>query len=548
MAPPAALQSAQKLATPLQHSMPYSWQAAAAAQQQEQGSGPGAPVSPDPAARATLRRVSSQPQTVRLSGGSSLPGSSQATDSTPAERLASGSLHLTFSGSLNSREGSRSSRRSSTSGDVPVVPGRAPAPLPAAAALKLVGGGRQDEPSAQREPSHAPPAQQHPALSGASAGAHGSQRGKPAAPHGPYAALQRPTAVPDPLALAAALAAAAAVEEEEEDALSPRHLLGGPAPCRLSNGSGSVSLLTYQLKGPSGNTSAAASREASVRAGMSREASIRSSSRRWAALALHRVAARPPVHVCAGCWGWMAVADARGAPSSRPACRTPVGGLTLALSRENSVKGGQAAALSRESSVRGGSGSVRGGSVRSGSTRGGQGQAAASPLERSVSGGARTYRGLPLAEPRPEPQAFGGRGSCDWMGAPVPARLSAMVSPWALLQAAAWRAAALGLGQHTAAAPDAAPLLPPCSWTRVRRRRLARVAPCRTSLPAASRRQSRCAPLPPSLRMSGRVCWTSSLRRCGAAALLKCFAVQARPLCPALQPQALAPQRPATPC
>lgn len=77
-------------------------------------------------------------------------------------------------------------------------------------------------------------------------------------------------------------------------------------------------------------------------------------------------------------------------------CSTPVGGLTLALSRESSVKGGQAACPSRERSVR--DGSVRSGSVRSGSCNPAAGD---SPLERSVSGGQRTYRGLLLADSRP---------------------------------------------------------------------------------------------------------------------------------------------------
>ena len=108
---------------------------------------------------------------------------------------------------------------------------------------------------------------------------------------------------------------------------------------------------------------------------------------------------------------------------------TPVGGLTLALSRENSVKGGQAACASRERSVR--DGSVR--SVRS--VRSSGRPPSASPLERSVSSGQRTYRGLQLADNRPtEPahhmrrleEAF-GVGSADWMGDLPPARLADMV-------------------------------------------------------------------------------------------------------------------------
>lgn len=137
----------------------------------------------------------------------------------------------------------------------------------------------------------------------------------------------------------------------------------------------------------------------------------------------------------------------RPAPPCSP-CRTPAGGLTLALSRESSVKGGQATTacappLSRESSV-------RGGSARSGTSS----RPAASPRERSVSGGQRTYRGLPLAEPRPDPV---GCGSTDWMGAPLAPRLADMVS-WAAAMAATRLATRRGLQ------PAAGPRLiqPPC--------------------------------------------------------------------------------------
>ena len=102
-----------------------------------------------------------------------------------------------------------------------------------------------------------------------------------------------------------------------------------------------------------------------------------------------------------------------------------MGGLTLALSRESSVKGGQATCASRERSV-------RDGSVREGSARSGSANPAASPLERSVSGGQRTYRGLPLADSRPGQPSHHLRrleeafscGSAEWdrgQGAPLTA-------------------------------------------------------------------------------------------------------------------------------
>ncbi len=135
---------------------------------------------------------------------------------------------------------------------------------------------------------------------------------------------------------------------------------------------------------------------------------------------------------------WLTTSSAPPALAPR-CCSTPVGGLTLALSRENSVKGGQQAACpSRERSVR--DGSVR--SVRSSSGR----PPSTSPLERSISAGQRTYHGLQLADNRPtEPhhhlrrleEAF-GCGSAEWMGDPPVARLADMVRGllWAVLTCA----------------------------------------------------------------------------------------------------------------
>lgn len=219
---------------------------------------------------------------------------------------------------------------------------------------------------------------------------------------------------------------------------------------------------------------------------------------------------------------------------------TPVGGLTLALSRENSVKGGQAACASRERSVR--DGSVR--SVRSSSGR----PPSASPLERSVSSGQRTYRGLQLADNRPtEPahhlrrleEAF-GCGSADWMGNLPPARLADMVRLRLQLEGAGGAVGGperLLVGSWLQAAgfvlprPDCLPTrvslafeLPCYSWTAASTRsHLA--PPCKTrlcsaphqGLPAALAAPAtppRAAPLRPFQRRSARSCLTSSRRRC----------------------------------
>lgn len=394
----------------------------APAQQQQQwqrhSGAPGAPASPDPSVPPSLRRVSSQPHTALPSGS----GCSAATGSTPAHASGWDSTSL---------EGSRSSRHSSTTGAAgtgALLPCQASMPVPVAAAAGAKPAVQQRQAGAAGEQagsgqvaSPPPPMRWHPALGGsrqpdtaAPAPASVARQPSSRAMHdtsaasatglasrhaglGPLSPSQPAvTHVPVSLVSVAAAAAAAEADEEEDCLLSPT------ATMQRSGSAQSVSLLTFMLKGPSAASSMANSRETSVRSGIarSREASVRSGSR-----------------------------------------RTPVGGLTLALSRENSVKGGQAACASRERSVR--DGSVR--SVRSSSGR----PPSASPLERSVSSGQRTYRGLQLADNRPtEPahhlrrleEAF-GCGSADWMGNLPPARLADMldscehsVAPGAALQ------------------------------------------------------------------------------------------------------------------
>lgn len=331
---------------------------------------PGAPISPDPTAPPPLRRVSSQPRAMGLSSESSLHGSSAATGSAVAgssDFEARGGSHLGGRGGGSSHGGHSDSGRERRSG------------MPMAAA-----------PAADAMPA-APKAFWHPAVStppgSGTAGPQGQASSQQQQREQQAPAAATPTSVclraaaaalaplpqgPSPRSLVQALAAEG---DDEGDACTPE-VSGADAAARgLSTGSGSVSLLTFQLRG-SGASSMAPSREASIRAGAtrSREASTR----------------------------------------SRP------GGLSLALSRESSVKAGQKP---------GGSGA---GSAGPG----------ASPHERSVSCGRRSYSGLTLADAYSDAvlaQHAGGCGSGDWLGAPMPQRLAEMVS-----ERCTWLAGLLG--------------------------------------------------------------------------------------------------------
>lgn len=268
--PPGPLAGAAATAGPRPSSLPQPL-AGVTQQHAGTGSGPNAPVSPNPAVPPALRRVSSQPPLALPSGDSSLHSHLAATGSGPAGDEATSSMHPSLSRSV-SREGSRSSRRSSGSGYGPTAALRGPAPpsltaVAAAAALK----------AAPVQHERSPTTQWHPALSSP-----------------PQAALQRHQplqALPDdaaaaavsPLALAAALQRAvdAAAGEEEDELPSP---VDAAQACMITR-QPSASLLTFLLRGPSAASSAAASasqsREVSVRAGaVSREASLRGVSRR----------------------------------------------------------------------------------------------------------------------------------------------------------------------------------------------------------------------------------------------------------------------------
>ncbi|KAL4420366.1 hypothetical protein ABPG77_002306 [Micractinium sp. CCAP 211/92] len=220
-------------------------------------------------------------------------------------------------------------------------------------------------------------------------------------PAAPLAPVPTTTVVPPPQP-AAAPARVPGNDGSPGSPLSPE----GPAP---GSSLGSVSMLTYMLKGPSAASSAAASRESSVRSGIKRQP----------------------------------------------------GGLTLALSRENSTRGGAARDASvrsnRERSVR--EGSHRSTSAHDCSTRSLSRRSAGGRQEGSVlaqwgagafGGGGRGQQqqqaqsqqplGLAL-EQAPQRVPATGCGSGDWMGlAPVSEALAlppphAGVDPFAAVAA-----------------------------------------------------------------------------------------------------------------
>lgn len=218
-------------------------------------------------------------------------------------------------------------------------------------------------------------------------------------PSAPGALAPTTTVVPPPPRVAAS------TEPPAEDGSPPSPLSReGPAP---GSSVGTVSMLTYMLKGPSAASSAAASRESSVRSGIKRQP----------------------------------------------------GGLTLALSRENSTRGGAARDASvrseRERSVREGShrsASARDSSARSLSLRSAGGRQEGSVL---AQWGAAAFGGAARGQQQQHAQQLGlalqqaqqhgagaGCGSGDWMGlAPVsellaPPPAPARLDPFAALHAA----------------------------------------------------------------------------------------------------------------
>lgn len=211
-----------------------------------------------------------------------------------------------------------------------------------------------------------------------------------------------------------------------------------------------------------------------------------------------------------------------------------MGGLTLALSRENSVKGGQAHAA----------------------TASGGPRDALTPSERSVSGGARTYRGLALADQQADLHSllqrqaeaaarYGGCGSSDWMGGLDSARLANMVRlggsrrlgrgvdflhwctrppRWLKLEHPGTRDGPSAAASHLLfCSLLALPAPSSCSWTPAMLRVASPPPPppwtplLGTLAGRAAGRAARCpaAPLPAFPRRSANSCWasTSSLRR-----------------------------------
>lgn len=407
-APPAARTESRQEIRPSSLPQPL---AQAGQQLATAGSGPGAPGSPDPPAPPVLRRVSSQPvygaglshdsaTTLSLHGSSALDEAA-ASGSGMTERLRA---LANAAGSKDSSAHSELSRSSAMSGNS----SSSNTGSSAKGALAMAGGklGRS-----RRQQSPPPATRWHPAmgpvpaaLTVAASSLHESLQPQQSAFQDAAAQLPRADPAttsailpsPPPPAGAAAATAAGAAALPPEDGLpggipipagdSPD--LPGPAPA-----SATVSLLSLQLRGTSTTNSAAASRETSFR-GQKRQP----------------------------------------------------GGLSLALSRESSVRGGSVRGT-RENSVRGCTqdGSV-GAGTRGDSTRySGSQHCGGGGFERSFQAapnGQLTYRGLLVVGPEATEagQAGGehvGRGSTDWMGLPAVAEALQLAASGPLAPAAA---------------------------------------------------------------------------------------------------------------
>ncbi|EFN59349.1 hypothetical protein CHLNCDRAFT_137793 [Chlorella variabilis] len=349
------------------------------------GSGPRAPVSPDPTLPPQLQRVSSQPSSSQPSGlshdsatasihSSLVADEAGSSSGPPTHRLAS--LQGSDAGVPPSVDGSRHSselsRMSSVSGISTIsgstVSSRGSSAAPAA------GGARKKR---SKRPKSPPPSMfWHPALmpvpEAQRAGSVRSQRSSQRRSSGSSEGSKAPASPPATAFATAAAAAPASASpcgmQDSGQPIPPTAQPGGSSPPLPDSGCGTpasaaVSLLSLQLRGTSAAGSAAASRDASYR-------------------------------------------------SSK---RQPMGGLSLALSRESSVRAGSVRstrensvrASTRESSVRGASGSHQ--------HLGGGGSSQQADLVQTSASGQRTYRGLAVVGGDAGAEAA-GCGSGDWMG------------------------------------------------------------------------------------------------------------------------------------
>ncbi|KAL4430782.1 hypothetical protein ABPG75_006038 [Micractinium tetrahymenae] len=351
------------------------------------GSGTDAPVSPQPAAPPALCRASST-----CPAGLSHLHSAASTHSSSAVDEAAPTAGASEDGTC-SKEGSRRSQSGTTAaGEAPLAGWWSTAAAHQAGGSSHAAGG---QPAGGAAASPPPTMRWHPAmgpLPSEQATPAWAQKAAAQQPAAPAAPVPTTTVVPPPSRAVMPVELPPGDEGSPTSPLSPE----GPAP---GSSVGTVSLLTFLLKGPSAASSMAASRESSVRSGIKRQP----------------------------------------------------GALSLALSRENSIRGGARDASvrsDRKRSVRDGShrsATQRDSSTRSLSLRSAGGRQEGSVLAQWGGGafGGAAPRGAQqqqLGQAAGQAQqhaqlqaAAAGCGSVEWMGlAPGLAPLAPLAAPPAL--------------------------------------------------------------------------------------------------------------------